>query len=111
MTRKNRPLDRQERRENALRPNRLLGYDRDDLGMYFIQAGEYRLAEMQLRRAVWLNPFEPRFKAHLGLCIFRMGNAEAARRWVDEALQSAASDAQVRRIEGIVNGRPRRTSP
>jgi tetratricopeptide (TPR) repeat protein len=70
-------LNPDERRENALRPNPHLGYDRDELGMYLVSRGAYRIAETQFRRAVWLNPFEPAFKEHLAWCLYKL------RRYVD----------------------------
>lgn len=76
--RKTKKLTREERRENALRPCAVLGYDRDALAVYLIERGAYPVAEALLRRAVWLNPYEPWFKAHLALCLYRQGrNADA----------------------------------
>jgi len=69
--RKARRKDRGERREEALRPSRCLGYDRDALGVHLLSCGAYELAASQFRRAVWLNPYEPRFKEHLAICLSR----------------------------------------
>jgi thioredoxin-like negative regulator of GroEL len=63
--------DRDERREDALRPCPYLGYDRDSLAMYLMEREAYKIAETQFRRAVWLNPFEARFKAHLAWCLYK----------------------------------------
>jgi len=52
-------------REEALRPCSILGYDHETLALYLVERGAYRLAEKELQRAVWLNPFEPRFKKNL----------------------------------------------
>jgi hypothetical protein len=60
-----------ERREEALRPSRFLGFDRDALGMYLVSVESYKIAASQFRRAVWLNPFEPRFRVHLAWCLSR----------------------------------------
>ena len=68
-----RKKDRGERREEALRPCHSLGYDRDALGVHLVKCGAYEIAESQLRRAVWLNPFQPRFKAHLAWCLYKQG--------------------------------------
>lgn len=70
--------DRNERRENALRPSRYLGYDRDTLAMHLLERGALEIAESQFRRAIWLNPYEFHFKAHLAWCLFKEGrHAEA----------------------------------
>jgi Flp pilus assembly protein TadD len=72
--------DKNERREDALRPSRYLGYDRDALGMHLLSRGAYEIAETQFRRAVWLNPFEPAFKEHLAGCLYKLERyAEALR--------------------------------
>jgi tetratricopeptide (TPR) repeat protein len=65
--------DENERREDALRPSPYLGYDRDRLAMYLVGRGVYEIAESQFRRAIWLNPFQPRFKAHLAWCLYKQG--------------------------------------
>jgi Flp pilus assembly protein TadD len=69
---------RHEARENALRPCSVLGYDRDSLGMHLMAREAYRLAEIQFRRAVWLNPREPRFGFHLALCFRKQGKHREA---------------------------------
>ena len=71
--------DRVERREDALRPSRHLGYNRDALAVYLMSREAYEIAETQFRRAIWLNPHETRFKEHLALCLHKQGrHAEAA---------------------------------
>jgi len=52
-------------REEALRPCRCLGYDHEALALYLLERGAYSLAASELKRAIWLNPFEPRFKQNL----------------------------------------------
>lgn len=79
-------LDREERRENALRPSRYLGYNWDELGLYFNDRGAYHLAEPQFRRAVWLNPFEVEFKVHLAECLYRRQRYDESAKLVDEVL-------------------------
>ena len=87
MAAKRRKIDREEMRENVLRPSRYLGYNRDDLGLYFNDRGAEQLAESQFRRAVWLNPFEPEFKVHLAECLYRQKKYVEATQWVEEALK------------------------
>ncbi|MFZ0034701.1 MAG: hypothetical protein WAK60_06920 [Sedimentisphaerales bacterium] len=78
--RKKNQQDENERREEILRPNRYLGYDRDALGMHLLSREAYEIAETQFRRAVWLNPFEPAFKEHLAHCLNKLGRYDEARR-------------------------------
>jgi len=94
--------DPDERREDALRPCRYLGYDRDRLAMHLVERGAYEIAESQFRRAVWLNPFEPRFKAHLAWCLYKQGrhaDALACLAKVSEAEMDADMKTIVRLIE------------
>lgn len=77
---------REERREDALRPDPRLGYDRDALGMHLLSREAWTVAEPQFRRAVWLNPFEPEFKQHLAWCLYRQGRYAEALGWARESL-------------------------
>jgi thioredoxin-like negative regulator of GroEL len=72
------------RREEVLRPSPTLGYDWDTLGMHLVSREAFPVAEAQLRRAVWLNPFEPRFKVHLAWCLCREHRYAEARAWIDQ---------------------------
>jgi len=78
--------DQNERREDALRPNPHLGYDRDALGMHLMSREAFWIAEPQFRRAVWLNPFEPEFKNHLAWCLYKRNKSTEAREWAQKAL-------------------------
>jgi len=98
-------LDREERRENALRPSRYLGYNWDDLGVYFIERGAFRIAEMQLRRAVWLNPFEPEFKIHLAGCLFRLEQYAEAREWIIQAIKATPQREDVKNLLRLIESR------
>jgi len=92
----------EERREDALRPSPYLGYDRARLAMHLVERGAYEIAESQFRRAVWLNPFEPRFKTHLAWCLYKQGrhaDALACLAEVPEAEMDADMKTIVRLIE------------
>jgi len=91
----------EERREEALRPSRFLGYDRDSLGVYLMGCEAYGLAESQFRRAIWLNPFEARFKAHLAWSLFKQGRHADARACVAE-IPEAEMDPEMRNIARLV---------
>jgi len=69
-------------REEALRPFPALGYDHEQLALYLIDKEAFELAESELRRAVWLNPFEPRFAAHLAWCLCRRKRYAEADEWL-----------------------------
>jgi Flp pilus assembly protein TadD len=89
MTKRVDSRDENERREDALRPNPHLGYDRDALGMHLMSREAFRIAESQLRRAVRLNPFEPRFKNHLAWCLYKQNRSVEAQSWAQKALDQA----------------------
>ncbi len=78
--------DRQIIREEVLRPSHYLGYDRDEMGRYFLGRGALELAESQFRRAVWLNPYEPAFKVHWAIALIQMGLMDKARDLLEEIL-------------------------
>lgn len=78
MNKKSSP-DMHELRENVLRPWPTLGYDRDSLALHLMERGAFPIAESQFRRAAWLNPYEPKFKAHLAECLWRQGKLAEAR--------------------------------
>ena len=78
--------DENERREDALRPDSHLGYDRDALGVHLMSREAFWIAESQFRRAVWLNPFEAQFKNHLAWCLYRRNQFAEAREWARKAL-------------------------
>jgi tetratricopeptide (TPR) repeat protein len=83
MTKKIDKRDKNERREDALRPNPHLGYDRDALGLYLLSRGAYKIAEGQFRRALWLNPFEYRFVCHLAWCLYKQQRYQEAKNYID----------------------------
>lgn len=75
--------DLNDRREEALRPNPYLGYDRDKLGLHLLSRGAYKIAESQFRRAVWLNPFEGRFVCHLAWCLYNQRRYKEAKKYIE----------------------------
>ena len=97
--------DQNEQREDVLRPSPYLGYDRDALAMYLVERGVYEIAESQFRRAIWLNPFQARFKAHLAWCLYKQGrhaDALACLAKIPEAVMDADMKTIVRLIgEGV----------
>jgi Tfp pilus assembly protein PilF len=106
MIRKKQPkIDREERRENALRPCRYLRYNWDELGLYFVDKGADKLAESQFRRAMWLNPFEPEFKVHLAECLYHRKEYAEATTLVNEALELQSDHQGARRLRQWIEER------
>jgi hypothetical protein len=52
-------------REELLRPCPDLGYDHDQIGVHCLVDQASGVAERFFRHAIWLNPYEPRFRLHL----------------------------------------------
>ncbi len=79
--------EQHRRKEDALRPNPFLGYDRNRLAQHLMKRGAFAPAEAELRRAVWLNPYEPVFGANLAWCLYRQGRELEARDILEELLE------------------------
>ena len=106
MPRKKKPvIDREVRRENAMRPSKYLGYNYDDLGLYFIDREALHTAETQFRRAVWLNPFEPEFRLHLAGCLFQQKRNQEAREWVVQAIEMVPDRQDARELLRLIDVR------
>ncbi len=84
---------RDRRREDALRPNPSLGYGQDKMGVYFLKKRAFKMAEEQLRRAVWLNPYEPLFMSHLAICLYETGRIDECKELVVKVLKAGRLDA------------------
>ncbi len=89
-------------RDEQMRPSRFIGYDHDSIAIHLIAIGSFDLAESELRRAVWLNPFEPRFMKHLAWCLYRQGAYEEARGWVSRALAMSGKDGESRKLLNMI---------
>jgi len=103
-----------EVKEEKLRPSRFLGYDRDSLGLYALQREMFEVAESQFRRAVYLNPFEARFKQHLAWALYKQGKFADAKRCIVESIGQNPNDKDSRhvllKIEEKMGNRPRSES-
>jgi Tfp pilus assembly protein PilF len=80
-----------------------MGYDRDTIATYLVDRELYEVAEIQLRRAVWLNPYEPRFKAHLAWCLYKQKRYAEAREWIAQACAQPPMSEEAERLRAIVN--------
>ena len=102
MPRKRDNIDREERKEEALRPSASLGYNRDKLAVYLLSRKAYKIAETQFRRAIYLNPYEPVFKQHLAACLYQDGRYAEAKKWLHQALEQKPDDAETRRFLKVI---------
>jgi len=92
-------------REELLRPSPYLGYDRDSVGMHLMNCGAFDVAESQLRRAVWVNPYEARFKAHLAWCLYKQGRFDEAKDWAGQSLDQDPDNTNAKMVLGWVDSR------
>jgi Flp pilus assembly protein TadD len=90
------------RRENALRPNRFLGYNHNTLAVYMMEREAYPVAEAELRRAVWLNPYEPAFMANLAWCLHKLGRGDEAQKCLKQAIEQGPDSVVVRHIADLM---------
>jgi Flp pilus assembly protein TadD len=105
---KHQPRDKDELREEALRPHPWLGYDRDGLAAHLMRREAFEIAEGQFRRAIWLNPYEAAFKAHLAWCLCKQGRLEEAADWAAQALQQKPEDRESQDVAEFVRQAVRR---
>lgn len=96
--RRTRSRDPQIIREELLRPSHYLGYDRDEMGVYFLGREAFKLAESQFRRAVWLNPYQPRFKVHWALSLIKLDHMAEARGLLMELFRNGQADQLARQL-------------
>jgi len=82
-------------REEFFRPSRLLGYDHNTLAAHLLERGAYAIAEAELRRANWLNPYEVVFLANLAWCLFKQKRYDEALAYADEVTARGPSNPQI----------------
>lgn len=71
-------------REELLRPCPYLGYDHDQIGVHCLVYDASGVAERCFRRAIWLNPYEPRFLLHLAHALKRQKRYEEVLETLDK---------------------------
>ena len=98
-------------REEALRPWPTLGYDHNSIAMHLLGREAYALARKELEHAIWLNPFEPMFKANLALCLYRQKQYAEARVWIEKALEQNPDDPEARKILEFIEDKIRQGEP
>jgi tetratricopeptide (TPR) repeat protein len=90
--------EREEVLEEILRPCARLGYNRDELGMYFLGREAVQIAETQFRRAVWVNPYEPLFKFHWALSLYKLRRYAQAIEQLQQVLAARADDGDALKL-------------
>ena len=103
--------DRNERREEILRPSPYLGYDRDQLAVHLMRREAFEIAESQFRRAIWLNPYEPVFKQHLAWCLYCLRRYAEARHWIGQGLEQDPNNAVFQRTLAVIDRELANTGP
>lgn len=99
-------------REEALRPSRFLGFNHDQLGLYLLTREAYEIAESEFRRAIWLNPYEPSFPAHLAWCLYKQDKLAEAREWIEKVHTSQPDSPEFETIyKAIVDGQRHTPEP
>ena len=90
--------DPEELREDFLRPHPYLGYGRDQLALYLMSREAHEIAESQLRRAIWVNPYEKAFKIHLAECLCRTHRYAEARELIVKCLEQDPDNVDCRTL-------------
>jgi len=85
-----------------MQPWPTLGYDRDRIAMHLVSIEAFEVAESELRRAVWLNPYETRFKFHLAWCLFREKKYPEAKKWILCALEQRPGDKESMNVLRVI---------
>ena len=94
-----------EQKEERLRPSRLLGYDRNSLGLYALQKGMLEVAESQFRRAAYLNPYQPLFLQHLAWSLYKQARYAEANKCIIEVLGQLPDDKDSVYIRSKIEGK------
>jgi len=68
-----------------------------------IQREAFSTAESELRRAIWLNPFESKFARQLAWCLYRRGQHAEAREWMLKALKQDPGDVTANNIFKLID--------
>jgi len=68
-----------------------------------IRREAFALAEPELCRAIWLKPYEPRFKEHLARALFMQGRRAEARAWVQRVLDGQPDSPSAQEILALLD--------
>lgn len=87
-----------------MRPSHYLGYDHDTLAVYVYNRRAYSIAEKEFRRAVWLNPYEPKFKVHLAWSLYKLNDIKGASEWVLKTLKQDPKNKEAFELRKLIEG-------
>jgi Flp pilus assembly protein TadD len=91
------------KREEAMRPSRFIGYDHNRIGLHLMQIESYDLARNELERAVWLNPYEPKFVLNLCYCLYRSRQYPEARVYLKRLSEFSAMNDECERLSALID--------
>jgi|WetSurMetagenome_2_1015567.scaffolds.fasta_scaffold79017_2 tetratricopeptide (TPR) repeat protein len=94
-----------DEQENLMRPSKVLGYDRDNIGIACLEREMYEVALSQFNRAIYLNPYEVRFKKHLAWCYYKCEKYTEALQAVNTALEQKPDDKEAAEIKERITSR------
>ena len=92
----------QRLKEEHMHPSQCLGYDHDSIAVHLIKIRAYDIAEAELRRAVYLNPYESSFRVHLALCLWKLKKNQEAEDLVVEIFEEEPDNAKAKEILEIL---------
>lgn len=63
----------------------------------------YAIAERSLRRAVWLNPYEPEFGVNLAWCLYKQERLDEARECLAPLMSTCSKLPHAKRLAAILD--------
>ncbi len=102
---KNRRTGPEEKRkkEDRMRPSRFLGYDHNNIAIHLFKMGTYEIAENEVRRAIWLNPYEIRFKINLAWFLCKLKKTGEAEDLVLTILKESPDNTEAKKIMEFID--------
>jgi thioredoxin-like negative regulator of GroEL len=97
--------DAAARREELLRPSSSLGYDHAQIALHLLEREAYAIAESELRRAIWLNPYESAFQLSLAFCLYRQKRFAEAKDLLATLPECGSHDQERKELLGLVEGK------
>jgi cytochrome c-type biogenesis protein CcmH/NrfG len=91
-------LARHALRNEVLRPSPYLGFAETSVGVHLMECGAYAIAEGLFRQAVWLNPYNPKFRIHLAASLYEQRRFREAIDLLTGVLQDSRADAAAQRL-------------
>jgi len=95
--------NKQELDEEQMHPSKILGYDHDIIGSHLFTKGAFDIAEKEFRRAVYLNPYELRFKMHLASSLYMLKKYQKAEELSLKILEIDPKNSEAHKILESLN--------